>query len=620
MYARFALAGALAATLAACGGGAPLGGSRSFVPETAAGRVPAAGPVNVVKDPGFESGATYWKQCGTIPAAFTKAQAHGGKYSEFGGSLSWPESNGDQAVCQTVTVPKNGRLQFWAMQDSDDRVAYAWQTARFLKPGSNAPLKTFYHVAGETNGWKLMGPYDVGAYAGQSVTLQFLVHGTGYSTAFIDQYVDDVSLTDGAVPPAPTPKPSPIPGTTPIKHVIIVLQENRTFDNIFHGYPGANYAKTGIGLNGASIPLHEVHLMTSWDPAHAYEDWQVEYNGGAMNGFERESLDGGTAPFSNFAYSYAKQSDVQPYWDLAKEGVLADNMFADHRSQSYAGHLYPIAGAAGPIAPGLARWYVADNPGTGGSCSEPGQGEAVNIDTGNTGKQYTSCFDFKTIADLLDEKHVSWKYYVDSADKDDQVSGFASIKHIYESPDWANVQTPETTIFSDVEDGTLPAVSWVIGTYANSDHAGQSVPSSNGPTWVASVFNAIGKSAYWKDSAIILVYDDWGGWYDHVKPVSWNKYEPGFRLPLVIVSPYAKRGYISHDAHYTGSILRFIEKTYGLESLRVTDAKSDAFNDVFDFSQTPLNYVPVKFKGSFERLFETNLPQYGSHPTGPERD
>jgi phospholipase C len=106
------------------------------------------------------------------------------------------------------------------------------------------------------------------------------------------------------------------------------------------------------------------------------------------------------------------------------------------------------------------------------------------------------------------------------------------------------------------------------------------VPSSNGPTWMASVFNTVGKSAYWKSSAVILTYDDCGGWYDHVKPVTFGYFEPGFRIPLVIVSPYAKRGYVSHRVHYVGSILHFIEHAFGLKSLNASDARSDRFEEI----------------------------------------
>ncbi len=156
-----------------------------------------------------------------------------------------------------------------------------------------------------------------------------------------------------------------------------------------------------------------------------------------------------------------------------------------------------------------------------------------------------------------------------------------------------------------------------MAAYANSDHPGQNVPSRNGPTWISSVVNAIGMSRYWKDTAIVLAYDDWGGWFDHVKPATFDYYEPGFRIPLVIVSPYARRGYISHHVHYTGSILHFIEYVYGLRSLHKSDARSDRFDDCFDFMQRPLPYILVPPPSSVQSLFESDLPAYGSTPADP---
>lgn len=537
--------------------------------------------------------------------------------SAFAGTKRAPEIDGDAAICQRVRIPADGTLQFYVYQQTNDVKYYAWQTAQILSPSGDV-LKTLYKVAAYTAGWRYKGSYDLRDLAGQDVTLKFAVHGNGYARTYIDQYLSRVWLGSGAGPtPIPSPAPSPIPGKTPIKHVIIVLQENRTFDNIFHGFPGAHYAKFGINHLNRRVALPALPLMTPWDPGHDYENWRLEYNGGDMNGFDLETLDYGKNAPKDFAYGYARQKDVQAYWDLAKEGVLGDDTFADHRSQSYAGHLYPIAGASGPIAAADPAWYAADNPSGGSSCANEGTGEAIDILTGSTKKNYTSCFDFKTLGDLLTAGGVSWRYYVDSADKEGTVSGYSSIAHVFNGRKWANVVSPETTIFSDIENDSLPAVAWVIGTYANSDHPGQKVPSSYGPTWVASVFNAVGKSRYWKDSAIVLVYDDWGGWYDHVKPVTFDYFEPGFRIPLVIVSPFAKRGYVSHKAHYIGSILHFIEHTYELGSLHTSDARSDRFEDCFDFAQKPLPYVPVNVPGSFERLFDTNLPSYGTHPQDP---
>ena len=139
---------------------------------------------------------------------------------------------------------------------------------------------------------------------------------------------------------------------SPIKHVVIVLQENRTFENIFHAYPGAHTVDEGKASGGRRIPLQAVHLMTEWDPKHRYADWLRQYDGGAMDGFDLDTLDFGNGAPPHFAYSYARRSDVQPYWDMAKSGALADQFFADHRSQSFAGHV-SASGSPWPVPTGF---------------------------------------------------------------------------------------------------------------------------------------------------------------------------------------------------------------------------------------------------------------------------
>jgi phospholipase C len=128
-------------------------------------------------------------------------------------------------------------------------------------------------------------------------------------------------------------------------------------------------------------------------------------------------------------------------------------------------------------------------------------------------------------------------------------------------------------------------------TCSESDHA--TCTPAVGPSWVASIVNAIGQSKYWDSTAILITWDEWGGWYDHVAPVRYNKYELGFRVPLIVVSPYAKAGYISHYRHEFGSALHFIESTFGLGSLNTTDARSDTLSDMFNYTQTPIPFQPI---------------------------
>ncbi len=336
--------------------------------------LPPAGPAlrdaasNAVRDPGFESGGfKYWKQCGIVPAAIVSSKSHSGSHSAF---------EGERCPHRKSMEPPRSANPF--QYRSSDAFHFGLSTKRTIR--CNTPTKpshcsirkgnvltTLSQTATNSRHWKRQS-FDVSTYAGKTVQLQFSVHGNGYSKAFINRYLDDVSLVVGTPTPAPAPSPTAVPGS-PIEHVIVVLQENRTFDNMFHGYPGANYANDGPTSTGGRVKMQQVPLMTVWDPSHNYDDWLTEYNGGAMNGFNLEGRDyGGGAP-KNFAYSYAKRSDVQPYWDLAKEGVLGDDTFADHRSQSFAGHLYPIAGASGPIDSADPDYYAADNPQGGESCA-----------------------------------------------------------------------------------------------------------------------------------------------------------------------------------------------------------------------------------------------------------
>ena len=171
--------------------------------------------------------------------------------------------------------------------------------------------------------------------------------------------------------------------------------------------------------------------------------------------------------------------------------------------------------------------------------------------------------------------------------------------------DWVNHVVLYTTqnpapILTDISNNQLPAVSWVIPSGTNSDHAG-STANTGGPSWVASIVNAIGNSSYWANTAIIVTWDDWGGWYDHVPPpkviddgTSWGSgYVYGFRVPLIVMSPYAKPAYISHVNHDFGSVLNLIEEAFGLSSLGYADAYADDLSDCFNYNQAPLTFKTI---------------------------
>jgi phospholipase C len=221
---------------------------------------------------------------------------------------------------------------------------------------------------------------------------------------------------------------------------------------------------------------------------------------------------------------------------------------------------------------------------------------------GKAGPNVYPCFDRESIMNLMNAQRISWHYYLESGGSGDW-NAVDAIKSIREGPSYPNVIWPSARVLDDIRLQNLPDVTFVTPSAAESDHAGRT--NGSGPSWVASVVNAIGESSYWDHAAIIVTWDDWGGWYDHVAPRIYDSYELGFRVPMIVISPYAKRGYVSHDNYEFGSILKFTEETFGLPSLGTTDLRSNDLSDCFDFDAKPRPFKPIHAKFSaqyFERL------------------
>jgi phospholipase C len=399
--------------------------------------------------------------------------------------------------------------------------------------------------------------------------------------------------SSATAPPMPQPSPTRIP-LGPIAHVVIIVQENRTPDNLFQGLAGADISKTGVDYEGQTVALHPESLTGHYDPPHGHADFLRDYNNGEMNGWDKGmKQDQHLEPFG-----YAPMSEVYPYHEMAAQYAFADHMFQSNEGPSFPAHLYLISGSAA-VTP--KPFLVADDPRnkyTGGAtaagCDAPKGAVVLTIDPKNASAGPTPfpCFDPLVLSDLLDAKHVSWRYY-QNHNGGGLWQAFDAVRHVRYGPDYANVIWPQTNLLADIANGRLANVTWVIPNSQWSDHAGDR--SGKGPAWVAAIVNAIGQSGYWKSSAIFLVWDDWGGWYDHVKPPIDNYYELGFRVPLVVISPYAKRGYVSKAQHEFGSILAFTEEAFGIPkgSLGTTDGRADDLHDAFDFSQAPRAFVHV---------------------------
>jgi phospholipase C len=371
-----------------------------------------------------------------------------------------------------------------------------------------------------------------------------------------------------------------------IQHVVFIVQENRSFDNLFSGFPGADSATTGVS-NGQVVPLNTVPLEYGVDIDHTHPGWWADWDQGKNDGFSHAA----SYPIPNYPYAHVPLSESQEYWALASRYVLADRMFQSNTGPSFVAHQYIIAGQSDdadevPNTNGTLAW----------GCDSPA-GSTVSL-VGPNGTDLPGpfpCFDYPTIADLLDVHHVTWKYYAPAALENTGYiwSAFDAIKHIRFGPDWTgDVISPETTILSDIQSGNLAQVSWVIPTLQNSDHP--MAASNSGPDWVASIVNELGASKYWSDTVIFICWDDWGGWYDHVPPPQVDDMGLGFRVPLIVVSPYAKQGYVSHRQYEFGSFLKFLEVRFGLPSLGTRDAVSDGLADCFDFSQPSQAYQQIQ--------------------------
>ncbi|HEY3676779.1 MAG TPA: alkaline phosphatase family protein [Candidatus Tumulicola sp.] len=403
-------------------------------------------------------------------------------------------------------------------------------------------------------------------------------------------FVDDSHAT-----PAVT-KQAPGRDTTPIEHVILIVQENRTPDNLFQGLAGANISQTGLNSEGETVTLKPVSLAAPFDLGHNRQSFLTDYDDGKMDGFDRNL----PAKYSHRPFSYAPASEVQPYLDMAAQYTFADNMFQSQQAGSFPAHQYLVSGTSSALP--ATTYSAADNPydesepqkTAPAGCDAPNYSLVATLSrrTGDTGAGVFPCFDRPALSDLLDSAQLSWRYY-------QHLYGtglwhaFDAIQHVRYGPDYANVVSPSQTILTDISTGQLPALSWVMpASEAYSDHPGSR--SAKGPSWVAAVVNAVGQSQYWDSTAIFITWDDWGGWYDHVPPKMYDHFELGFRVPLVIVSPYAKAGYVSHRRHEFGSILRFSETVFGLGSLGTTDKRSDDLGDCFNFKKSPRTFVPIQ--------------------------
>jgi phospholipase C len=414
---------------------------------------------------------------------------------------------------------------------------------------------------------------------------------------------------------APFARPAPVRRDTAggkITHVVVIVQENRSFDDLFQGFPGADTQAYGYTSSGKKVALRPVPLEVDWDVAHSSKAYFDACDGSGslpgtdckMDGFDKEPFvcSRGLHPYcppGDSQYAYVPHAETKPYFAIAKQYVLADRTFASNfDGSSFVSHQYFIAAQANSAVDYPSEPYWGCDGGKGDT--------VVTITQERTyGAPVRACFTDRTLADEMDAAGVSWRYYTSGIRQDSYIwNAFQAIRRVRYGPEWkTNVITPQSRFFKDVRDGALPAVSWITPTCANSDHS--SCGSNHGPAWVASLVNAVGESPYWDSTAIFVMWDDYGGWYDHVPPPLEDYDGLGIRVPLLAVSAYAKAGYVSHVQYEHGSILKFVEDVFGLAPLAASDARANSpEDDCFDFNQPPRAFKKIQAPlgpGYFER-------------------
>jgi phospholipase C len=417
----------------------------------------------------------------------------------------------------------------------------------------------------------------------------------------------------------PASKIRPGSASTPIQHVVIMIQENRSFDDFFATFPGADGTTygcmkgSGSGVVRPARRRHSSYNCPSGDSVeqlsegnlisdslgHEYFSFKKEYDNGRMDGFpdvKRSVSKGHNVRAGTYPYQYVNPQQIAPYWQIASDWVLADRMFTTQGSSSFTAHQDFIAGGT-PV--GNDNVINFPMPSSWGCTAPSGTVTDLISQKGNflRGKGPYPCFTYGTIRDLLDAQGLTWLYFANTSGKY-VWNAFDAIKAVREGSEWStNIVVPETNIFQYISNGELPNVTYITPDSGTSDHPGAN--NDTGPQWIASVVNAIGESSYWSSTVVIVVWDEWGGLFDHVAPPQLDGQGLGPRIPMLIVSPYDKEttpstpGYISHTQYEDGSILKFIEENWNLGSLGTSDQRANSIGDCFDFSQPPRAFIPV---------------------------
>jgi phospholipase C len=386
-----------------------------------------------------------------------------------------------------------------------------------------------------------------------------------------------------------------------IDHVVFIVKENRTFDHMFGRFPGADGVIAGRTCDGRSVPLRRAPDVGP-EIEHSFLGGLTAISGGAMNCFDR--LRGGA---NEQSYVQFRPAQIPAYWEYARRFVLADRFFSSTYGPTGVEHLFTVAAQTDRFVDherdtppgqygsnGIPREYCDDPEEWAESFERMGAREeldALRLEDSRTELEQLRerywlrrwpCTDVRVLPDRLERAGISWRYYLGD---NDYVDPLRMVRHVRQGPLWSKV-VPEDDFWSDLASGDLPAVSWLIpdGIYSEHPSAGSMC---SGENWTVKALNALMQSPQWTSTAVVITWDDFGGFYDHVRPPHVDLYGLGPRVPMLLISPWAKPGFIAHQTLEFSSVLKMIEVIWGLEPLTERDRRASDMLGLFDFDGRP---------------------------------
>jgi phospholipase C len=373
--------------------------------------------------------------------------------------------------------------------------------------------------------------------------------------------------------------------TSPIKHIVILVKENHSFDNILGQMAGVDGSRTA-NVFGNTVPLTTTPDMLQHDIIHSGPQSLKAVDHGKMNGFSKE----GWAIQNNVdvADSQYTQAQIPLYYSYASTYAVADHFFSTFLGGSFTNHLILISGQSG---------HTIDNPhrksGPKAWGCDSTKTTLVPVLIHGSVKRIYPCFNMQTLADEANAVHMPWKYYAAPKGVLGYIwSSFDAIRHIRESAQWGTNVVNNTQFVEDAATNKLPPLSWLTPDFVDSEHP----PASEcvGENWTVREINAVMNSPEWNSTAIILTWDDYGGFYDHVAPPKESLYSLGPRVPFIVISPYSRTGYVSHKQYDFRSVDKFVESTFSLPRKAKYSRKVNSIANMFDFDQTPLAPRPLQ--------------------------